>query len=49
MKLAGALLAGIGSVNVPIRQNEVLEKGTELNDTCEKLHDELSGILDLIR
>ena len=49
MKLVGALLAGIGTVNVPIRQNEVLEKGTELPDTCEKLPDELSGILDLIR
>lgn len=48
MKLVGALLAGIGTVNVPVRQNEVGEKGTELPDTCEKLPDELSGVLDLI-
>lgn len=48
MKLVGALLAGIGTVNVSVRQNEVGEKGTELPDTCEKLPDELSSVLDLI-
>ena len=48
MKLVGALLAGIGTVNVTVRRNEVMEKGTELPDTCEKLPDELSGVLDLI-
>ena len=36
MKLVGALLAGIGTVNVTVRRNEVMEKGTELPDTCEK-------------
>ena len=48
MKLVGALLAGIGTVNVTVRRNEVMEKGTELPDTCEKLPDELSSVLDLI-
>ena len=48
MKLVGALLAGISTVNVSVRQNEVWEKGTELPDTCEKLPDELSGVLDFI-
>lgn len=48
MKLVGALLAGIGTGNVPVRQNEVGKKGTELPDTCEKLSDELSGVLELI-
>lgn len=48
MKLVGALLAGIGTVNVPVRQNEIEEKGTELPDTCEKLPDELSDVLNLI-
>ena len=36
MKLVGALLAGIGTVNVSVRQNEDGEKGTELPYTCEK-------------
>ena len=48
MKLVGALLAGIGTVNVTVRQNEVIENGTGLPETCEKLPDELSGVLDLI-
>lgn len=48
MKLVGVLLAGIGAVNVPVRQNEVGKKGTELPETCEKLPNELSGVLDLI-
>ena len=48
MKLVGALLAGIGTVNVSVRQNEVIENGTELPDTCEELPDELSSVLDLI-
>ena len=48
MKLVGALLAGIGTVNVTVRRNEAGEKWTELPDTCEKLPDELSGVLDLI-
>lgn len=48
MKLVGALLAGIGTGNIQARQNEVGKKGTVLPDTCEKLPDELSGVLDLI-
>ena len=49
MKLVGALLAGISTGNVPARKNEVGEKETVLPDACEKLPDELSGVLDLIR
>lgn len=48
MKLVGALLAGIGTVNVSVKQKEVEERGTELPNTCEKLPDELSIVLDLI-
>ena len=48
MRLVGALLTGIGTVNVPVRKIEVGEKGTELPNTCEKLPDELSSVLDLI-
>ena len=48
MKLVGALLAGIGTVNVPVRKNEIEKKETELPDTCERLPDELSGVLDFI-
>ena len=48
MKLVGALLAGIGTVSVPVKQKEAVERGTELPDTCEKLPDELSSVLKLI-
>ena len=48
MRLVGALLAGIGTVNVTVKQNEAGEKWTELPDTCEELPDELRGVLDLI-
>lgn len=48
MKLVGALLAGMGTVGVPAKQKEVGERGTELPDSCEKLPDELSSVLDLI-
>ncbi len=48
MKLVGALLAGIGTVSVPVKQKEAVERGTELPDSCEKLPDELSSVLDLI-
>lgn len=48
MKLVGALLAGIGTVAIPAKQKEVGERGTELPDSCEKLPDELSSVLDLI-
>lgn len=48
MKLVGALLAGIGTVSVPAKQKEAVERGTELPDTCEELPDELSSVLKLI-
>ena len=48
MKLVGALLAGIGTVSVPVKQKETVERGTELPDTCEELPDELSSVLKLI-
>ncbi len=48
MKLVGALLAGIGTVNVPVIRDEVIPKETELPEVCEELPDELKGILDFI-
>lgn len=48
MKLVGALLAGIGTVNVPVQQAEIPKKETELPDTCEQLPEELHGILDFM-
>lgn len=48
MKLVGALLAGIGTVSVPVKQKETVERGTELPDICEELPDELSSVLKLI-
>lgn len=48
MKLVGALLAGIGTVSVPVKKKETVERGTELPDTCEELPDELSSVLKLI-
>lgn len=48
MKLVGALLAGIGTVDAPVRQDEAGGKGAGLPDSCERLPDELSGVLDLI-
>lgn len=48
MKLVGALLAGIGTVSVPVKQKETVERGTELPNTCEELPDELSSVLKLI-
>lgn len=48
MKLVGALLAGIGTVSVPVKQKDTVERGTELPDTCEELPDELSSVLKLI-
>lgn len=49
MKLVGALLAGIGTVNIQAAQEKTAENETGLPDRCEKLPDELSGVLDLIR
>lgn len=48
MKLVGALLAGIGTVNAPLSRDEVTAGGTELPETCEELPDELRGVLDFI-
>lgn len=48
MKLVGALLAGIGTVSIPVPQTVIEEKGAMLPDVCEKLPDELKGVLDYI-
>ena len=49
MKLTGALLAGIGTVNLPLPQTGIEGKGAELPDVCEKLPEELQSVLDFIR
>ena len=48
MKLVGALLAGIGTVSIPVTKTETDPEEAELPETCERLPDELSGILDYI-
>ena len=48
MKLVGALLAGIGTVNLPKSQKEDMSKEAELPEPCDALPEELQGILDLI-
>ena len=48
MKLVGALLAGIGTVNVPVIRDEMLPKETELPETCGELPDELRSVQDFI-
>ena len=48
MKLVGALLAGIGTVNVPPVRDEVTSKETGLPEVCGELPDELRGVLDLL-
>ena len=48
MKLVGALLAGIGTVSVPVVKCETESKETGLPEICEKLPEELNGVLDLI-
>jgi len=48
MKLVGALLAGIGTGNVPAKQEETAPMETELPEVCGKLPEELSGVLDFI-
>ena len=48
MKLVGALLAGIGTVNVPSIRDEVTSTGTGLPEVCGELPDELRGVLDLL-
>ena len=49
MKLVGALLSGISMGNVPVQRVDAAQSGVALPDACEKLPDELSGVLDLIR
>ena len=48
MKLVGALLAGIGTVGIPAKKDEAEPVVTELPEVCEKLPEELNGVLDLI-
>ncbi len=48
MKLVGALLAGIGTVNISTKQEKTASMETELPEACRELPEELSGILDLI-
>ena len=48
MKLVGALLAGIGTVNLPISQKENVSSEAELPELCDALPEELQGILDFI-
>ena len=49
MKLVGALLAGIGTVNVPpMVRDEVTSKETGLPEVCGELPNELRGVLDLL-
>ena len=48
MKLVGALLAGIGTVNVSAIRDEVIPKETELPEVCGELPDELRCVLDFI-
>lgn len=48
MKLVGALLAGIGTVNVSKTEDEIISDKTDLPEICDELPDELSGVLDLI-
>lgn len=48
MKLVGALLAGIGTVNVSVRQEGTAQIETELPEACGELPVELKGVLDLI-
>ena len=48
MKLVGALLAGIGVVGVSAGKRVSESKETGLPEVCEKLPEELNGVLDLI-
>ena len=48
MKLVGALLAGIGTVNVTAVQPEAVAGEAELPETCGELPGELQGILGFI-
>lgn len=48
MKLVGALLAGIGVDVALVQRTDTIQMENVLPDVCEKLPDELSGILDFI-
>ena len=48
MKLVGALLAGIGTVNVQKIPEKPIQEEADLPETCKDLPDELSGVLDFI-
>lgn len=48
MKLVGALLAGIGTVNLPSSQKENVSSEAELPELCDALPEELQEILDFI-
>ena len=48
MKLVGALLAGIGTVNLPVSQTGNVSGGAELPESCDGLPEDLQGILDFI-
>ena len=48
MKLVGALLAGIGTVNLPISQARNVSREAGLPEACDVLPEELQGILNLI-
>ena len=48
MKLVGALLAGIGTVNIPSAQLGTVSNVAKLPDVCDALPEELQGILDFI-
>lgn len=48
MKLVGALLAGIGTVGVPVKKCEAEPTVTELPEVCGELPEDLNGVLDLI-
>ena len=46
MKLVGALLAGIGTVSVPIQQRDVVPGEAGLPEASEELPEGLTGILE---
>lgn len=48
MKLVGALLAGIGTVSLPIPQKENVSREAELPESCDALPEELQGVLEMI-
>lgn len=48
MKLVGALLAGIGTVNVQKAPEKSMPEEVGLPEACGRLPDELSGVLDFI-